>query len=448
MSVPGATATAVQAPSETDFKAIIRKVAWRVMPLIMICYLFAFFDRINISFAKFQLQSDLGFSDTAYGLGASLFVIGYVLFEVPSNLMLYKVGARRWIARIMISWGIATSLMVFVGNEWQFYGLRFIIGAMEAGFAPGVLYYLTLWFPASHRGRITSLLFLASAFSGLIGAPLSGLVLGHMDGVLGIRGWHWLFLLGGLPCIALGVLVLKTLKDRIEDAGWLNATEKSMLASRIVRQTAHSAAGQSLWSAIKTPGFLTLGLVYFLIQVASYGLNFWAPQLIRSAGTHNPTTIGLLTAVPYICGAICMVVVGRLSDASGERRKFVSGLLLMAAIGFFAAGIFDKQTGLLIISLGVMGGGVVASIPAFWALPPKLLSGAGAAGGIALINTLGQLGGIVSPVMVGRVRDLTGSTTPALYAIGAMSLICAAILLFGLPATLRQKDQLETRIPH
>lgn len=447
MSDLGAT-TAVEPqprPGETDtdgeFKAIISRVAWRVMPLIMICYLFAFFDRINISFAKFQLQSDLGFSDTAYGLGASLFVIGYVLFEVPSNLMLYKFGARKWIARIMISWGIATSLMVLVGNEWQFYGLRFIIGAMEAGFAPGVLYYLTLWFPANHRGRITSMLFLASAFSGLVGAPLSGLVLGHMDGVLGIRGWHWLFLLGGLPCIVLGVLVLKTLKDRIDDAGWLSTNEKALLTSRLSRHTPHTGAGHSLMGAIRTPGFLTLGLVYFLIQVASYGLNFWAPQLIRSAGTHNPTVIGLLTAVPYIFGAISMVVVGRLSDKSGERRKYVCGLLLMAAAGFFAAGIFDKQTGLLIMALAVMGAGVVASIPAFWALPPKLLTGAGAAGGIALINTLGQLGGIVSPVMVGRVKDLTGSTTPALYVIGTMSLIGAVIMMFALPASLRKKDE-------
>ena len=275
MSDLGATTAVPQAHSENDLKAIISKVAWRLMPLIMICYLFAFFDRINISFAKFQLQSDLGFSDTAYGLGASLFVIGYVLFEVPSNLMLYKVGARRWIARIMISWGIATSAMVLVGNEWQFYALRFIIGAMEAGFAPGVLYYLTLWFPASHRGRITSMLFLASAFSGLVGAPLSGLVLGHMDGVFGVRGWHWLFLLGGLPCIVLGLLVLKLLKDQIEDAGWLSASEKSLLANRIHRAAPHAGAGRSLFDAIRTPGFLMLGLIYFLIQVASYGLNFW-----------------------------------------------------------------------------------------------------------------------------------------------------------------------------
>jgi MFS family permease len=424
-----------------DAAAIIRKVAWRLMPLIMICYLFAFFDRINISFAKFQLQSDLGLSDTAYGLGASLFVIGYVLFEVPSNLFLYKVGARRWIARIMISWGLATAAMVFVNNEWQFYGLRFVIGAMEAGFAPGVLYYLTLWFPPSYRGRITSMLFLASAFSGLVGAPLAGLVIGHMNGVLGMPGWHWLFLLGGLPCVVLGILVLKLLKDRIEDAGWLSSGEKTFLAGQIAQQSRHPDAGHSLMGAIRTPGFLTLGLVYFLIQVASYGLNFWAPHLIRVAGTHNPTVIGLLTAVPYVCGAICMVVVGRLSDASGERRKFVFGLLVMSAVGFFAAGFFDKQTGLLVVALAVMGAGVVASIPAFWALPPKLLTGAGAAGGIALINTLGQLGGIVSPIMVGRVKDLTGSTTPALYVIGAMCVVCAVIMLFGMPESLRRGER-------
>ncbi|HEY4352775.1 MAG TPA: MFS transporter [Paraburkholderia sp.] len=441
MSDLGAVAADKPTTSIEDTAELIRKVAWRLMPLIMVCYLFAFFDRINISFAKFQLQSDLGFSNTAYGLGASLFVVGYVIFEVPSNMLLFKVGARRWIARIMISWGLATAAMVFVHTEWQFYGLRFVIGAMEAGFAPGVLYYLTLWFPASFRGRITSLLFLASAFSGLFGAPLSGLVLGNMDGVFGIRGWHWLFLLGGLPCIVLGLLVLKVLKDRVEDANWLTPQEKLYLSSQIDGQAQQKHHSQSLGEAIRTPGFLTLGLVYFLIQIASYGLNFWAPQLIRSAGTHNPTIIGLLTAIPYICGALCMVIVGRISDATGERRKFVAGLLLMATVGFFAAGIFDKQTVFLVIALAVMGGGVVASIPAFWALPPKLVTGAGAAGGLALINTLGQLGGIVSPVMVGRIRDVTGSTTPALYAIGCMSLVCAAILMFGLPEALRRKDQ-------
>jgi MFS family permease len=422
-----------------DEGAVVRKVAWRIMPLIMICYLFAFFDRINISFAKFQLQGDLGLSDTAYGLGASLFVVGYVLFEVPSNMFLYKVGARRWIARIMISWGLATTAMVFVSTEWQFYGLRFLIGAMEAGFAPGVLYYLTLWFPSTFRGRVTSLLFLASAFAGLIGAPVSGLILANMEGALGMRGWHWLFMLGGLPCVVLGLVVLNQLKDRIEDAWWLTPDEQAVLRAGVA-QAAPKEGGHSLLGAIKTPGFLTLGLVYFLIQVASYGLNFWAPHLIRSAGTQSSAAIGMLTAVPYVCGAISMILVGRMSDASGERRKFVAGLMLLAAAGFFCAGLFDKHTVLLIVALGVLGAGVVAAIPAFWALPPKLVSGAGAAGGIALINTLGQLGGIVSPVMVGRIKDVTGSTTPALYAIGGLAVLCALIILYGLPQSLRSKE--------
>lgn len=442
ISVLNADSTPAQVVSAE--KALISKVAWRLMPLIMVCYLFAFFDRINISFAKFQLQTDLSLSDTAYGLGAGLFVVGYVLFEVPSNMMLYKVGARRWIARIMMSWGVATALMVFVNTEWQFYGLRFIIGAMEAGFAPGVLYYLTLWFPQHYRGRITSMLFLASAFAGLFGAPISGLVLGHLDGVLNMRGWHWLFLLGGLPCVLLGLLVLVVLKDKIADAHWLTAQEKTYLASRIAHHEPHKSG--SLLAALKLPGFLMLGLIYFLIQVASYGLNFWAPQLIRSAGTESPVIIGLLTAIPYICGAISMVVVGRLSDASGERRKYVSGLVVLGAIGFFSAGIFAQHTTFLVISLSLLGAGIVASIPAFWALPPKLLAGAGAgaAGGIAVINTLGQFGGIVSPIMVGRIKDLTGSTTPALYVIGIASLIAAALLLWALPAKLRTLDKTDS----
>lgn len=442
MSISVSTADVGTAAASIDEKKLISKVAWRLMPLIMVCYLFAFFDRINISFAKFQLQTDLGLSNTAYGLGAGLFVVGYVLFEVPSNMMLYKVGARRWIARIMMSWGVATALMIFVTTEWQFYVLRFLIGAMEAGFAPGVLYYLTLWFPQNYRGRITSTLFLASAFAGLIGAPVSGLVLGHMDGLFDVRGWHWLFLLGGIPCVGLGLVVFFTLKDRIADAHWLSADEQTYLASRIASHEPNQKHG-SLLSALKLPGFAMLALIYFLIQVASYGLNFWAPQLIRSAGTESPTIIGLLTAIPYVCGAISMLVIGRLSDATGERRKFVCGLIVVGAIGFVSAGIFASHTVFLIVSLALMGTGIIASIPAFWALPPKLLAGAGAgaAGGIALINTVGQMGGIVSPVMVGYIKDITGSTTPALYIIGATSLLAAALLIWGLPESLRTRDK-------
>jgi D-galactonate transporter len=434
-----ATETAAVEAAVTE-QQVIKKIAWRLMPLIVICYLFAFFDRVNISFAKTQLQHDLGLSNTAYGLGASLFVVGYVLLEVPSNILLYRFGARRWIARIMISWGLATAAMVFVHSEWQFYGLRFIIGAMEAGFAPGILYYLTLWFPKSHRGRMTSVFFLATAFSGIIGAPVSGMILSHMDNVHGLAGWQWLFLAGGIPCIALGLVVLCRLDDGIEDAKWLNPVERSLISAQLDRQN-KEVGEQSSWRALLNPGVLLLGLIYFLIQVGSYGLNFWAPDLIKTAGGGNPTTIGFLTAVPYICGAISMLVVGRLSDASGERPKFVAGLIAAAAAGFFLAGFFDKNVTLLVAALAILGAGVVAAIPTFWTLPPKLLAGAGAASGIALINTLGQLGGIVSPVMVGSIKDLTGSATPALYVIGGLCLICGVILLTALPIKLTSNDR-------
>jgi MFS family permease len=437
MTVTTASTEGFVAP--IDEQQVVRKITWRLMPLIIICYLFAFFDRVNISFAKTALQADLGLSNTAYGFGASLFVVGYVLLEVPSNLLLYRFGARRWIARIMISWGLATAAMVFVSSEWQFYGLRFLIGAMEAGFAPGILYYLTLWFPKAYRGRVSSIFFLATAFSGIIGAPVSGLILSYMNGVHGLAGWQWLFIAGGLPCVALGFVVLARFDDNIEQAKWLSPQEREVIATQLDQQNG-DIPDHSIGRALLTPGVLILGLIYFLIQVASYGLNFWGPDLIKTASGGSPSLIGFLTAVPYLCGAISMLVVGRLSDASGERPKFVAGLILAAAIGFFAAGIFDKTLVFLIGALALLGAGVVAAIPTFWTLPPKLLTGVGAAGGIALINTLGQLGGIVSPVMVGAVKDATGSTTPALYVIGTLCVLCAAILLCGLPRQLRTND--------
>lgn len=388
----------------------------------------------------FQLQADLTLSDTAYGLGASLFSIGYVMFEVPSNLMLYRVGARRWIARIMISWGIATSLMIFAATEWQFYALRFLVGAAEAGFAPGILYIMTLWFPAAFRGRVTSLMFLASACSGLLGAPLSGLILAGMEGVLGLRGWHWLFLSGGIPCVLLGVVMLRRLEDRIADAPWLSLSEKETLNRSIAQQNRQIVGGHSLLGALKAPGFLMLGLIYFLIQIGSYGLNFWAPHMIKMAGTSDPRLIGAMTAVPYICGAITMLALGRMADVSGRRHVYVTGTLLSASAGFIGAGLFDTQPLALLLALAVMGGGIIAAIPAYWALPPKLLTGAGAAGGIALINTMGQFGGIVSPIMVGHIRDLSGSTTPALYAIAGLCLFAGLLAALALPERLRHRE--------
>src|SRR3954464_4229415 len=300
---------------------------------------------------------------------------------------------------------------------------------------------MTLWFPSAYCGRVTSYMFLASACSGLIGGPVSGLILSGLDGFLGLRGWHWLFLSGGIPCIFLGILILKRLEDRIQDASWLSKPEKDVLDKTISHEMKKVEGGHSLIGALKTPGFLMLGLIYFLIQVGSYGLNFWVPHLIKTAGTSDPKMIGLMTAVPYLCGAVTMMVLGRFADVSGERRMFVADCLVVATLGFVLAGLFDSSPIALTCAIGLMGTGMIASIPAFWALPPRLVTGAGAAGGIALINTLGQLGGLASPVMVGSIRDLSGSTTPALYLIAGLCLGGAALIMFALPEQLRRREE-------
>jgi len=424
---------------------VVRKAVWRLMPLIFICYFFAFFDRINISFAKAALQIDLGLSNTAYGLGAALFTVGYVLFEVPSNMVLYRVGTRQWISRIMISWGLATAAMIFVTSEWQFYALRFLIGAFEAGFSPGIIYYMTTWFPTSYRGRATSYLFLAQAFSGGFGGPLAGLILTYMDGFGGHAGWHWLFLFGGLPCVLLGLLVLKFLDNKIEDAKWLTDEEKRQLIAANQR-TPQGDKGKSLLGALRTPGFLTLALVYSFIQIAAYGLNFWAPDLIKTAGGGNYLVVGILTAIPYVIGAITMIIIGRRADATGERRFYSMICLTLACIGFVSAGIFANHVTILVISLTFIGAGIIGGMPTFWAMPPKLVAGAGAAAGIALINTLGQVGGIVSPLMVGYIKDATGSATPALYIIGGLCISGVLILRFFSSPLLKANDREMDRI--
>jgi MFS family permease len=433
--VTATTAAQLEAPDT----ALVRKVARRLMPLIMVCYFFAFFDRINIGFAKAQLQADLQISNTAYGLGASLFVVGYVLLGVPSNAALYRFGARRWIAGIMAAWGAATAAMALMQDTTSFYVLRFLVGAAEAGFAPGVLYYLTLWFPASHRGRITSLLFLASALSGAIGGPLAGLILTLFERSGGLAAWRWLFLCGGLPCLALAGVVLRRLDDRVSEAAWLTAEDRARL-SLLVVPAVRTAGGGSLTAGLRTRGFLLLCAVYFLIQIGSYGLNFWGPDLVRTASQGSNALVGFLTATPYLCGAAAMTVLGRRADRSGERRGYVSGCLVAASLGFWIAGALAHDTAAVVFALGLIGAGILAAIPAFWALPPKLLSGPAAAGGIALINSVGQLGGVVSPILIGRVKDLTGSATPALYLIAGLCVACALGLALAAPPALRASD--------
>lgn len=430
MAIPAAASPAVDARSLED--ALYRKVNWRIVPLFILCFLFAYLDRVNISFAKLEMQSDLGFSDTVYGLGASLFFVGYFLFEVPSNVLLHKIGARVWIARIMVTWGITSACMMFVQSEFWFYTLRFLIGVMEAGFVPGVLYYFTQWYPSSRRGRVNGYFKSSICLCGIVGGPLAGLILGHMDGAMGMAGWKWLFLLEGVPSILLGGVVFWLLSDRIEDAPWLTAQEKRLLAQRMAEDV-KPAGKPSMASLLRLPTTYVMSAIYLCLVMALTGLLFWMPQLIRSAGVTDTLHIGWLTMVPYLVAVVVNLLMGYSSDRSGERRWHMASCALLCAGGYLLCAVTAGQLLPLMVGLSLIMAGIIAWMPIFWTIPPRFLSGVAAAAGIALINSLGQLGGIIAPFMIGRVRDLTGAATPALYLLSVISLVAVALILWGVP---------------
>ena len=409
------------------------------MPLLIVCFIFAYFDRVNISFAKLQMQGDLGLSNAAYGFGASIFFVGYFIFEIPSNLILSRVGARVWIARIMISWGIASAAMMFVTSETWFYVLRFVIGATEAGFLPGIILYFTYWFPAKRRARINALFMTSISISGVIGGPLSGFIMTRFAGVGGLAGWQWLFVLEGLPTALLGLLVLAILDDRISNAKWLSAEEKAVMQANIDRED--KGTSHRFIDAMRQPGTLLLSLIYLFMLMGLYGLTFWMPQLIKNTGITSPMTIGLLTAIPYAAAGIGMVALGKSSDRHGERRWHLGLAVAVGGIGYALSAYFAHDTTLAMISLVIASVGAIGCLPVFWTLPPAFLSGTAAAGGIALINSIGNLGGIISPYLVGKVVDLTGATSGGLYAIATVLILAALLILFGLPARIANRDQ-------
>lgn len=418
--------------ADTLEAVIYRKVSWRIVPLFIVCFLFAYLDRVNISFAKLQMASDLGFSETVYGLGASLFFVGYFLFEVPSNILLHKIGARVWIARIMVSWGIASSCMMFVQTEFWFYTLRFLIGVMEAGFVPGVLYFFTQWYPSTRRARVNSYFKSSIPLCGIVGGPLAGLILGHMDGVMGLAGWRWLFLLEGVPSILIGVVVFCVLKDRIQDATWLNAQEKQVVLDRMAREK-QPETPQRFKDVWKEPTTYVMSAIYLCLVMALTGLLFWMPQLIKSAGVLDTLNIGLLTVIPYVVAVIGNLLIGASSDRHAERRWHMAGCATLTAAGYLVCALFPGQLLPLMIGMSMIMTGLIAWMPIFWTIPPRFLTGLAAAAGIALINSLGQLGGIIAPFMVGRIKDLTGTATPALYALCAVSVLAVALIVWGIP---------------
>jgi ACS family tartrate transporter-like MFS transporter len=419
-------------------RSAISKATRRLIPFLCLCYAVNFLDRVNVGFAALAMNEDLGLTPSMFGAGAGIFFVGYILFEIPSNLALQRFGARIWIARIMISWGLIAAAMALVHSETSFYVMRFLLGVAEAGFFPGIILYLTYWFPARERARIVSLFMAAVPLATVIGGPVSGALL-ELHGLGGLKGWHWLFIVEGLPAVLLGVVALKFLDDRPEDASWLSKKERQALAATLAaeakatRKIGYAGLGQ----ALTRPRVLVLGLLYFCLVVGLYGIGFWMPQVIQTFGL-APLKIGFLTAIPYFFASIAMVIWGWHSDRTGERTWHVALPLLLGGVAF-AWSAYTGPLWLTMVALTLATLGIYAVVGTFWSLPTAILTGTGAAAGLALVNSMGNLGGLAGPSIVGVIKQATGSFTAALlFLAGALLLAALIALLFGYATRARQ----------
>jgi MFS family permease len=419
-------------------EAAFRKATWRIVPFLFICYLAAYLDRVNVGFAKLQMLSELRFSETVYGFGAGIFFLGYVLFEVPSNIVMLRVGARLWIARIMITWGLISGAMVLVHSEFTFYVLRFLLGMAEAGFIPGILLYLTLWFPAARRGRITAIFLAAIPTASIIGGPLSGWILHAFSGAHGLSGWQWLFVVETIPSILLGIVTILYLHNSVEDVRWLDDAEKQVIAVSIARESQEKSGHSRLADAFTDARVWLLGLIYFAIVCGIYIISFWLPSLIKRAGVADPLTIGLLTAIPYIAAIFAMVTVNASGDRTRERRWHTLLPALACAVGLALTALFGSNTPLAMLGLTVAAAGASSAQASFWCLPPAFLGGAAAAAGIAFVNSLGNIAGFVSTFLVGWMTELTHSAAAALYLFGGIVAL-GAVLILAVPPRLVNK---------
>jgi ACS family tartrate transporter-like MFS transporter len=404
----------------------VAKVGWRLLPFLLLLYVIAWIDRVNIGFAALQMNADLGFSASVYGFGAGIFFIGYALFEVPSNLILARVGARLWIARIMITWGILSVAMMYVSGPTSFYVLRFLLGVAEAGFLPGIIYYLGTWYPPADRARAISWFMLAIPLSTVIGAPLAGMIL-QLDGWHGLQGWQWLFLLEGLPAIALGFVVLGYLTDSPDRAAWLEDDERGWLVERLAREhrRAQERHGLHIGAALTHPTVWLLGLILFACQCGSYGLTLWIPQIVRGLSGFSDFAVSMISALPYVAAAIGMIAIGTSSDRTGERFLHIAVPSAIGAIGFIASAYFTSPLpGMIALTIAAVGD--LGTRGPFWALPTRFLTGSAAAAGIGLINTAASLGGFVGPYAVGLVRQFTGSFAGGLVFLAVLLLFAAA----------------------
>jgi len=423
------------------------KVSRRLIPFVIICYFVAFLDRVNLSFAALEMNKDLKFTSTVYGIGAGIFFISYFLLETPSNLILLKMGARRWIARIMFTWGILSGAMAFVWNEPSFYTLRFLFGAAEAGFFPGILFYLTLFFPAAYRGRMVSMYMVAIPMSSVIGAPLSTSIL-YLDGFLGIKGWQWVFLSEALPALILSVVTWFYMTETPAQAQWLEKDERDWLVKRQaleVRQI-ESSHGMSVWQVLRNPKVLALGLAGFGIANEISGLVFFLPQIVKQFGLTNMQT-GLVSAIPFAVGAVGMIWYGRRSDRLLERRSHTAVTFLITAVGLILVALTPNPY-FRLFSLCIASFGSFAVLPVFWSMPTAFLSGAAAAAGVAYINSIANIAGFTSNYMMGWLRDLTGSYDSGLLAIAAVCNVAAfATLSIHHDKEMEQAPILDETIP-
>ncbi|HDS1688054.1 MFS transporter [Pseudomonas putida] len=418
--------------SDTTRNALYRRITLRLIPFIFICYLFNYLDRVNVGFAKLQMLDALKFSETVYGLGAGIFFIGYVLCGLPSNLALNRFGPRRWIALMMIAWGSLSTCLLFVTTPTEFYALRLLTGAAEAGFFPGVVLYLSRWFPAARRGRIMALFMSAIPVSGLLGGPFSGWILQHFAaGQHGLAGWQWMFLIQGLPTVALGVLAVFLLSDGYQKAAWLTPAERQLIANDLEADAAGKpkTTGDGVLAVLTNPLIWTFGFIYFCIQSGVYAINFWLPSIIKNMGFDNPLLIGWLSAIPYLLAGVFMILCDRSADLRNERRWHLVVPMLMGAVGLLIAVNFAGNPAIAILGLSIATMGALTGLPMFWPMPTALLSAGTAVAGLAIINSVGQMAGFLSPYLVGFIKDQTGSTDAALYSLAALIVLGSLVAL-------------------
>jgi len=432
MAITYNTSSLVSVDARAD---VYKKVYWRLLPLTLVCYLVAYLDRVNVGFAKLQMLEALRFDDAIYGLGAGIFFIGYLIFEVPSNMILRRVGARIWIARIMITWGIISAAMLFVQTPMQFYIVRFLLGVAEAGFAPGIMYLMTLWFPSQRRGRAMAIYVMGAPLAFIIGGPISGWILDAFHGVHPLQAWQWLFLIEAIPAVILGLVVLVWLADDFRKVSWLSPAEKQIIEEDLQAENASKIDHGSVREFLLSKQLWVFVLIYFCLIMGLYAVGFWMPSLIAKSGITDPFHIGLYTAVPNIVAAIALYLSGRGADLSGKRRLYFAAMLILGAVGLMLAMEMNGGPMLTVACLSLAAAGVYSCISLFWALPTGMFVGASVAAALAFVNSFGNIAGFVSPYLVGWLNVSTGRSDIGMYIIGLV-MIFGALVTMTLPKRL------------